>query len=77
MRFLIDMNLTPRWVPALSAGGHDAVHWSELGPIGASDPAICDYARGHGFLLIGRQVFQRIRVSAGRQQGYAPTHWVK
>jgi len=63
------MNLTPRWVPALSASGHDAVHWSELGPVGASDPAICEYARGHGFVLITNDLdFPRIlaHTSAGK-----------
>jgi predicted nuclease of predicted toxin-antitoxin system len=69
MRFLIDMNLTPRWVPALLTAGHDAIHWSEVGPNGASDPAICDYARRHGFVLITNDLdFPRIlaHTSAGK-----------
>ncbi len=69
MRFLIDMNLTPRWVSALVASGHDAVHWSELGPVGASDSVICDYARGHAFVLVTNDLdFPRIlaHTSAGK-----------
>lgn len=61
MRLLIDMNLAPRWVMALSAAGHDAVHWSTLGPIKATDSAICEYARDHGFKLLTNDLdFPRI-----------------
>ena len=56
MRFLIDMNLTPRWVAALSAAGHEAVHWSAVGPIGAPDSAVCEYARDNGFALITNSI---------------------
>jgi hypothetical protein len=31
VRLLLDMNLTPRWAPALAAAGHEAFHWSVLG----------------------------------------------
>jgi predicted nuclease of predicted toxin-antitoxin system len=33
MRFLIDINLNPRWTPALTAAGHEAVD---------SDVTICE-----------------------------------
>jgi len=49
---LIDLNLAPRWVHALSAAGHEAVHWSTLGPIGASDSTHMRNARERGFVLI-------------------------
>jgi predicted nuclease of predicted toxin-antitoxin system len=52
MRFLIDMNLTPRWVPCLNAQGWDAVHWSSVGQATAKDREICDYGRGLGFILL-------------------------
>lgn len=44
MRLLIDMNLTPRWVQYLGDAGLDCQHWSEIGPITASDASICAYA---------------------------------
>ena len=31
MRILVDMNLSPQWVPYLRKQGHDAIHWSDLG----------------------------------------------
>jgi predicted nuclease of predicted toxin-antitoxin system len=61
MRLLIDMNLTPRWVAALNRVGYATVHWSAVGPIGAADSTICEYARDHGFVLITNDLdFPRI-----------------
>lgn len=66
MRFLIDMNLAPRWVPALSAAGHLAVHWSDVGPVSAPDSTICEYARDHSFILITNDLdFPRILAHTG------------
>ncbi|MGD0872249.1 MAG: DUF5615 family PIN-like protein [Bryobacteraceae bacterium] len=31
MKFLVDMNLSPLWVPFLSNQGFEAVHWSTVG----------------------------------------------
>ena len=44
MRLLIDMNLTPRWVPFLRDAGYEAVHWSSVGSKAAKDGKICDFA---------------------------------
>lgn len=37
MKFLIDMNLSPRWCGILQAEGWDSVHWSQVGNASASD----------------------------------------
>jgi predicted nuclease of predicted toxin-antitoxin system len=61
VRLLIDMNLTPRWVPALAAAGHEATHWSVVGTANAPDWAICEYARERGFVLMTNDLdFPRI-----------------
>jgi predicted nuclease of predicted toxin-antitoxin system len=52
MRLLIDMNLTPRWVPYLISAGHECAHWSGLGPCETPDDAICEFARAHQFVLV-------------------------
>ena len=52
MRILIDMNLTPRWVPFLQDAGHEVVHWSSVGVGTAKDSEICDYARQHAYVLL-------------------------
>jgi predicted nuclease of predicted toxin-antitoxin system len=40
MKLLVDMNLSLDWVPVLQGHGHDAVHWSTVGDIRATDEAI-------------------------------------
>jgi predicted nuclease of predicted toxin-antitoxin system len=52
MRLLIDMNLTPRWVPFLGNAGNEAVHWSSVGPVDAKVGRICDYARQDGVAIL-------------------------
>ena len=52
MRLLIDMNLTPRWVEALSQAGHETIHWSATGQPTASDSEICAYARENGYVVL-------------------------
>jgi len=51
MRILIDMNLTPRWVPYLHAARHDVAHWGSIGRMSASDQEICDFARLNDYVL--------------------------
>ncbi len=52
MKILIDMNLSPSWTRVLHQAGFDAVHWSQIGPANASDPAIMTYAAAHGFTIL-------------------------
>ena len=61
MCLLIDMNLTPRWVPYLSDAGHQCQHWFEIGSITASDALICAYARERNFVIVTNDLdFQQI-----------------
>jgi predicted nuclease of predicted toxin-antitoxin system len=41
---LVDMNLSPDWVPILQGHGWQAVHWSEVGDPRADDEVIMDWA---------------------------------
>jgi predicted nuclease of predicted toxin-antitoxin system len=52
MRFLVDMNLTPRWVQFLRKAKREAVHWSSVGSNSAKDSEICNYAREHAYVLL-------------------------
>ena len=47
MKILVDMNLSPEWIPALQGAGFDAVHWSTVGNPRAADAEIMEWARGH------------------------------
>lgn len=40
MKLLVDMNLSPGWVDTLAQAGFEAVHWSRLGDVKASDREI-------------------------------------
>ena len=51
LNLLIDMNLSPQWVPVLRKRGWRAVHWSTIGDPGASDKDIMDWARNHRYVV--------------------------
>ena len=51
MKFLIDMNLSPRWVEVFMAAGLDATHWSAIGDPRATDRSIMEWARSNGFIV--------------------------
>lgn len=52
MRLLVDMNLSPVWCEVLNAAGFRAVHWSAIGPPGASDREILDWARREACVVV-------------------------
>jgi predicted nuclease of predicted toxin-antitoxin system len=52
MKLLVDMNLSPRWISFLAAARFDAVHWSTVGPVNATDTEIMAYAREHGYVVL-------------------------
>ncbi len=44
MKLLVDMNLSPDWVPILKKHGHDVIHWSVVGSHRAPDREIMEWA---------------------------------
>lgn len=52
MKLLLDMNLSPRWAEVLRQAGHDAGHWSVVGPAEAEDGELMAWARTHGFVVL-------------------------
>jgi predicted nuclease of predicted toxin-antitoxin system len=52
MRFIVDMNLSPKWVGFLESSGIDAQHWSDIGPVNAGDPEIMAYAKVHSYYVL-------------------------
>src|SRR4051794_28351184 len=44
LRLVVDMNLSPDWIPALSQHGYAAVHWSSVGNPRADDATIMAWA---------------------------------
>lgn len=52
MKLLIDMNLSPTWVPILEEQGWNTTHWITVGPIDAPDIQIMRWAREKGFCVV-------------------------
>ena len=51
MNNLIDMNLSPSWIPLLKSHGYSATHWSQIGSISAPDTEVMEWARNHGCVV--------------------------
>lgn len=56
MRFVIDMNLSPRWGPFLEESGHHARHWSSVGVGDAPDQELMEFASQHGLVVVTRDL---------------------
>ena len=52
MRLLVDMNLSPDWVPLFVSHGWEAKHWSQVGKGTAPDAEIMSWAREHGHVIV-------------------------
>ena len=52
MKLLLDMNLSPAWVPVLMTAGWQTAHWSAVGDATASDLRIMGWAKGHGYCVL-------------------------
>ena len=52
LQILVDMNLSPQWVPVLQKHGWTAVHWSTVGDPGAIDKDIMDWARDQQYVVL-------------------------
>lgn len=51
MKLLLDMNLSPLWVPFLNRAGVEAVHWGAVGRANAPDVELMDWARVNGHVV--------------------------
>ena len=48
---LVDINLSPEWIPVLQKHGWQAVHWSDIGDPRASDRDTMDWAATHQYVV--------------------------
>jgi predicted nuclease of predicted toxin-antitoxin system len=51
IKILVDMNLSPDWVPVLGRHGWSAVHWSTVGDPRATDRTLMDWAVANGYIV--------------------------
>jgi predicted nuclease of predicted toxin-antitoxin system len=52
MKLVVDVNLPPKWVEFLATRGIEAVHWSSVGDLRATDAEITLWAREGGFVVL-------------------------
>jgi len=50
MKLLVGMNISPALCAVLSAAGWESIHWSDVGDRSATDSAILEYAKTHGYV---------------------------
>jgi predicted nuclease of predicted toxin-antitoxin system len=66
MRVLVDMNLSPAWVPFLREAGFDADHWSNVGAPTAPDRDIMQWAADRGAVVLTADLdFSAILAASG------------
>lgn len=68
MKILLDMNLSPDWIPVLHAGGHEAIHWQEIGKANAKDREILSWAKEKGFVVFTHDLDFSALLAASKAQ---------
>jgi predicted nuclease of predicted toxin-antitoxin system len=69
MKILIDMNLSPDWIPFLRAGGFEAEHWSTVGDPRAADRQIMGWARTRGCVVLTHDLdFSALLEASGQNE---------
>jgi len=56
VKFLVDMNLSPRWAILLTAEGLHAIHWSSIGRSDTPDDEILAYARVNDYVILTKDL---------------------
>lgn len=69
MKLLLDMNLSPAWLPMLASAGWKAAHWSEVGEATASDVHIMAWAKVHGYCVVTNDLDFSAILAATRADG--------
>jgi predicted nuclease of predicted toxin-antitoxin system len=56
MKLVVDVNPPPKWVEFLASRGIEAVHWSQVGDLRATDATIMRWARDGGYVVLTSDV---------------------
>ena len=68
MKLLVDMNLSPRWIPFLLDAGCEAVHWSTVGKADATDSEIMTFAAANDYIVLTNDLdFAAIRFDSSQK----------
>jgi predicted nuclease of predicted toxin-antitoxin system len=52
MKILLDMNLSPSWLPVLTRAGFETVHWSAIGNPTARDSELMFWAKENEYVVL-------------------------
>lgn len=69
MNILIDMNLSPMWEQVLCTAGHQAIHWSRIGPPDAKDHELLAWARENGHVVFTHDLDFGAILAASQAEG--------
>lgn len=69
MRFVIDMNLSPRWCSHLLAEGWPSVHWSQIGVASAPDCEIMQWANENQRVVLTHDLDYGAMLAATKAEG--------
>jgi predicted nuclease of predicted toxin-antitoxin system len=69
VKLLVDMNLSPEWVPFLEQAGFACVHWSRVGDPRASDAELMAWARANGHVVFTHDMDFGALLAATRAAG--------
>lgn len=56
LRLVIDVNLSPDWLPVLTEAGFETVHWTQVGDPSATDREIMDWAVENGYVVFSHDL---------------------
>lgn len=51
IRIVVDVSLSPSWIPAFEKHDIQAVHWSSIGDVRAPDRVVLTWARENGYVV--------------------------
>jgi predicted nuclease of predicted toxin-antitoxin system len=56
LQLVVDVNLSPEWVPVLINVGFEAVHWAQIGDPAAPDQEIMDWATANDYAVFSHDL---------------------
>lgn len=69
MTILIDVNLSPLWVPFFHTRGVAAIYWTDVGRMDAADSELMRFAADHGYVIMTHDLDFGAMIAAARQSG--------
>lgn len=71
MKILLDMNLSPLWIPVLAEAGIEAIHWSSVGDPGATDSTILNWAALNQYVIFTHDLDFGTLLAATQAQAFS------